>query len=74
MQHRKTDEHHRLVTALAIVALPASCALAQDKPAADAPRSESFETVKKEFLDARKAYSTEMRAAYEEAEGLAKEN
>ena len=35
--------------------------------------AESFETVKKEFQDARKAFSTEFRAAYEEAKKNGKE-
>ena len=54
-----------LLTAFAIVATPASCLLAQDKPVA--PRTDSFQALKKEYLDASNAWSKEYMAAYNEA-------
>ena len=51
-----------------IVALPASYVLADDIPAAQAPRSvESFATVKKAHEDALKTRSAEIEAAYQQA-------
>ena len=52
----------------------ASCALAQDKPAAQSPPgTESLETVKKEFESARDAYLKELEAALDEARKNGKE-
>ena len=64
----------RLLAGLVLLALPATSLLAQEKPAAQAPRdNESFATVNKEFRKDRDAYVAELRAAYEEARKNGKE-
>ena len=57
-----------LLTFLAVVALPVSGVLAQDKPEArPAQGGESVEAVMKEFLEARRVYVSQARAAIQEA-------
>jgi thiol-disulfide isomerase/thioredoxin len=57
-----------LLTAFAIVALPASYGLAQETPAPQAVSgSGSFESLKREYQDTVRAWSKEYQAAYDEA-------
>jgi hypothetical protein len=52
-----------------LLAFPASCVLAQDKPAAQtvSPGTESLETVKQKFQEARKAHVAEIRTPLHDA-------
>ena len=63
-----------VLTCFTIAAIPAACVLARDKPSAPARQNvESLTTVKKEYEEASKAWSSEFKAAYTRAKDIGKE-